>query len=213
MDYLLPTVSKDLKTFHTGKGSEMAQGCYSPSGSHPGVGEAADVALIPSVHPGLRFPDGDPPGAPHVLRQLAHREHSRRLCAGEAQRRCGDLGPGSAEGPQPEPRARQGTQGGLEPPGLGGPAPATSSGNHGRGTGRPQGPNRKGRGGIRHGTLRTRSWSLVEQGPEDTPVKAKDLFPTPRASPFVWLRRANAQATPASPESTGCGVRVATGGL
>ena len=24
----------------------------------------------------------------------------------------------------------------------------------------------------------TRSWSLVEQGPEDTPVKAKDLFPT-----------------------------------
>ena len=30
-------------------------------GELPGVGEAADVALIPSVHPGLRFPDGDPP--------------------------------------------------------------------------------------------------------------------------------------------------------
>ena len=47
----------------------MAQGCSSPSGSDPGVGEAADVALIPSVHPGLRFPDGDPPKPPHVLRQ------------------------------------------------------------------------------------------------------------------------------------------------
>ena len=40
MDYLLPTVSKDFaglipETFHTGKGSEMAQGCYSPSGSYP----------------------------------------------------------------------------------------------------------------------------------------------------------------------------------
>ena len=68
----------DPKTFHTGKGSEMAQGCYSPSGSYPGIG---DVALIPSVHPGLRFPDGDPPGAPHVPRQLAHGERSRRLRA------------------------------------------------------------------------------------------------------------------------------------
>ena len=28
------------------------------------------------------------------------------------------------------------------------------------------------------GSAPTRSWSLVEQGPEDTPVKAKDLFPT-----------------------------------
>ena len=51
---------------------------YSPSGSYAGVGEAADVALIPSVHPGLRFPDGDPPGAPHVLRQLAHGDAEAR---------------------------------------------------------------------------------------------------------------------------------------
>ena len=65
MDYLLPTVSKDFAgsrdLAHQKEGSEMAQGCSSPSGSDPGVGEAADVALIPSVHPG-------------------------RLCAGEAWR-------------------------------------------------------------------------------------------------------------------------------
>ena len=115
----------------------MAQRCYSPPGCHPGVGEAAVVALVPGVHPGLRLPDGDPPGAPHVPGQLAHGEHSRCLRTGEAQRGCGDLGPGSAEGPQPEPRARQGTQGGLESPGLGGPAPATSSGHHGRRSGGP----------------------------------------------------------------------------
>ena len=152
-----------------------------------GVGEAADVALIPSVHPGLRLPDGDPPGAPHVPRQLAHGEHSRRLRAGEAQRGCGDLGPGSAEGPQPEPRARQGTQGGLEPPGLGGPAPATSSGHHGRRTGGDQ-TEREGEASptVPSGSARsTRSWSLVEQGPEDTPVKAKDLFPATPDLPFA----------------------------
>ena len=130
----------DTTAFHTGKGSEMAQRCYSPSGCHPGVGEAAVMALVPGVHPGLRLPDGDPPGAPHVPGQLAHGEHGRCLRAGEAQRGCGDLGPGSAEGPQPEPRARQGAQGGLESPGLGGPAPATSSGHHGRRTGGPRGP-------------------------------------------------------------------------
>ena len=48
-------------------------------------------------------------------------------------------------------------QGGLEPPGLDGPAPATSSGHHGRRTRRSQGPNRKGRGDIPHGTLRERA--------------------------------------------------------
>ena len=68
----------------------MAQGCYSLSGSYPGAGEAADVALIPSVHPRLRLPDGDPK-APHVPGQLAHGEHSRCLRAGEAQRGGGDL--------------------------------------------------------------------------------------------------------------------------
>ena len=174
------------------KGSEMAQGCSSPSGSDAGVGEAADVALIPSVHPGLRFPDGDPPGAPHVLRQLAHREHSRRLCAGEAQCRCGDLGPGSAE----EPRARQGTDP-LPPPAVeitdGGPD-GDKDQTEGEGEASPTVPSGS--------APSTRSWSLVEQGPEDTPVKAKDLFPTTRTSPFVLLRRSNAQATPARPEST-----------
>ena len=76
MDYLLPTVSKDF------------------------------AGLIPRPStPGLRLPDGDPPGAPHVPGQLAHEEHGRCLRTGEARRGCGDLGPGSAEGPQPEPRA------------------------------------------------------------------------------------------------------------
>ena len=67
----------DPETFHLGEGSEMAKGCSSPSGSGPGVG--AVVALIPSVHPGLRFPNGDPQGAPSVFRQLANRKHSRCL--------------------------------------------------------------------------------------------------------------------------------------
>ena len=79
----------------------MAERCYSPPGCHFGVGEAAVVALVPGVHPGLRLPDGDPPGAPHVPGQLAHGEHGRCVRAGEAQRGCGDLGPGSAEGPGP----------------------------------------------------------------------------------------------------------------
>ena len=55
---------------HTGKGSEMAQRCYSV-GVSPGVGEATVVALVPGVHPGLRLPDGDPPGAPHVPGQMS----------------------------------------------------------------------------------------------------------------------------------------------
>ena len=90
--------------------------------------EAAVVALVPGVHPGLRLPDGDPPGAPHVPGQLAHGEHGRCLRAGEAQ-----------VAQKVPNRARQGAQGGLESPGLGGPAPATSSGHHGRRTGGPRG--------------------------------------------------------------------------
>ena len=90
----------------------------------------------------------------------------------------------------------------VEPPGLGGPAPAppaveiTDAGPDGRkdqtereGEASPTVPSKS--------APSTRSWSLVEQGPEDTPVKAKDLFPT-----TPELRRSNAQATPASPEST-----------
>ena len=136
MDYLLPTVSKDFAGLIPRpskiKDAILRQG-VTPG---PRVGEAAVVALAPGVHPGLRLPDGDPPPG-----QLAHGEHGRCLRAGEAQRGCGDLGPGSAEGPQPEPWARQGTQGGLESPGLGGPAPATRSGHHGRRSGGPRGPN------------------------------------------------------------------------
>ena len=41
----------------------------------------------------------------------------------------------------PNLKLGQGTQGGLESPGLGGPAPATSSGHHGRRSGGPRGPN------------------------------------------------------------------------
>ena len=38
----------------------MAQRCYSPPRCHPGVGEAAVVALVPGVHPGLRLQMGIP---------------------------------------------------------------------------------------------------------------------------------------------------------
>ena len=139
--------------------------------------KAAVMALVPGVHPGLRLPDGDPPGAPHVPGQLAHGEHGRCLRTGEAQRGCGDLGPGSAEGPQPEPRP--GTQGGLESPGLGGPAPApavdiTDAGLEGRedqiekeGEASPLVPSGS--------APSARSWSVV----------AKDLFP---ATPDLPLR-------------------------
>ena len=70
----------------------MAQGCYSPSGCHPGAGEAV-MALVPGFHPGLRLPDGDPLGAPHVPGQLAHEEHGG--CRNLAQKIPNlNLGPG-----------------------------------------------------------------------------------------------------------------------
>ena len=167
----------------------------------------------PLTHPGLRLPLGDPPGAPHVFRQLAHGEHSRCLRAGEAQRGCGDLGPGSAEGPQPEPRARQGTQGGLEPPGLGGRAPATSSG-----------PNRKGRGGIPHGTLRERAIdSLMVIGGAGTRGHTSEgqgpVSRHPGPPPLgggggqTHRQRRPVQNPPAECRRRGCGVRMATGGF
>ena len=174
---MLPTVSKDFAgdstAVHTGKGSEMAQRCYSPPGCHFGVGEAA---VGPGVHPGLRLPDGDPPGARHVPGQLAHGEHGRCLRAGEAQRGCGDLGPGSAEGPQPEPRARQGTQGGLESPDPL-PPPAVDITDAGP-EGREDQIEREGEASpsVPSGSAPSaRSWSVVEHEPGDTPVKAKDL--------------------------------------
>ena len=107
----------------------MAQGCSSPSGSDPGVGEAADlgnwltestadvyvrekrnvvVEIWGQVAPAVEITDAGPDG---------HKDQTE----GEGE---------------------------ASPTVFSGSAPST------------------------------RSWSLVEQGPEDTPVKAKDLFPT-----------------------------------
>ena len=167
----------------TGKGSEMAQGCYSPSGSYPGVGEAAVVALIPSVHPGLRFP-----GAPHVPRQLAHGERSRRVrekrnVVVEIWGQVAQKVPNLNLGPGRERRED------LNHPDWADPLPPpavdiTDAGPDGR---RGQ-TEREGETSptVPSGSApSTRSWSLVEHGPEDTPVKAKDLFP---ATPDLPLR-------------------------
>ena len=136
------------------------------------------VALVPGVHPGLRLPDGDPPGAPHVPGQLAHGEHGRCLRTGEAQRGCGDLGPGSAEGPQPEPRSRRRED--LIHPDWADPLPPpavdiTDAGPEGRedqiekeGEASPSVPSGS--------APSARSWSVMEHETGDTPVKAKDLF-------------------------------------
>ena len=93
----------DSTAVHTGKGFEMAQRCYSPPGCQCGVGEAAVVALVPGVHPGLRLPDGDPPGAPHVPGQLAHGEHSRGSRTGPGRERREDLNHPDWADPLPPP--------------------------------------------------------------------------------------------------------------
>ena len=157
IDYLLPTVSKDFagvipRPSTPERALRWLKDAILRRGVTP-VGEAADVALIPSVHPGLRFPDGDPPGAPHVPRQLAHGENSRRLRAGEAQRCCGDVAqkvPNLNLGPGRERRED------LNHPDWADPLPPpagdiTDAGPVGRR------PNGKGRGDIPHGTFRERA--------------------------------------------------------
>ena len=146
----------------------MAQGCKSPSGSYPRV-------LKPLTWHSFRVSSRtalsrwDPPGAPHVPRQLAHGEHSRRLRAGEAQRCCGDLGQVAQKVPnrtsgQWTSQTQDRTVAGAKPKGKTSPT-------------------------VSRGARLDSSWSLVEHGPEDTPVKAKDLSPPPRTFPFVWWRR------------------------
>ena len=98
MDYLLPTVSKDFAGLI-------------PRPSTPGLVKPLSWHSFRVFIPDCAFQMG--------IAACTWAIGSRR--ARQMSTCCGDLGPGSAEGPQPEPRARQGTQGGLESPGLGGP--------------------------------------------------------------------------------------------
>ena len=155
----------DPETFHTGTGSEMAQGCYSPSGSYPGIGEAADVALIPSVHPGPQerrmylgnwltestadvYVREKRNVVVEIWGQVAQKVPNLNLGPGRERRE--DLNHPDWADPLPPPAVKDQTEGEGEA------SPTVPSGS----------------------APSTRSWSLVEQGPEDTPMKAKNLFPT-----------------------------------
>ena len=186
MDYLLPTVSKDfaglIETFHTGKAFEMAQGCDSPSGSFPGIGEAADVALIPSVHPDCAFQMGIPRDRRMYLgnwltESTAVYVREKRNVVVEIWGQVAQKVPNLNLGPGRERRED------LNHPDWADPLPPpaveiTDAGPDGRwdqterdGEASPTVPSGS--------APSTRSWSLVEQGPEDTPA----CFPPPGLPP------------------------------
>ena len=184
----------------------MAQRCYSPPGCHPGFGEAAVVALVPGVHPGLRLPDGDPPERRMYLGNWLTEStadvyvREKRNVVVEIWGQVAQKVPNLNLGPGRERRED------LNHPDWADPLPPpavdiTDAGPEGRedqiekeGEASPSVPSGS--------APSARSWSVVEHEPGDTPVKAKDLFPATPTSPFGWWRRSNARATPASPEST-----------
>ena len=172
--------------------------------SPPGVGEAAVVALVPGVHPGLRLPDGDPPGAPHVpwLTESTADVYVRekRNVVVEIWGQLAQKVPNLNLGPGRERREDLNHPDWADPL----PPPAVDITDAGP-EGREDQIEKEGEAShsVPSGSAPSaRSWSVVEHEPGDTPVKAKDLFPATPTSPFGWWRRSNVRATPASPEST-----------
>ena len=158
------------------------------AGVSPGIGEAAVVALVPGVHPGLRLPDGDPPGAMYLGNWLTESTadvyvREKRNVVVEIWGQVAQKVPNLNLGPGRERRED------LNHPDWADPLPPpavdiTDAGPEGRedqiekeGEASPSVPSQS--------APSARSWSVVEHEPGDTPVKAKDLFP---ATPDLPLR-------------------------
>ena len=197
MDYLLPTVSKDFaglipRPSTPEKTLKKTQGCYSPSGSCPGLVKPLTWHSFRVFIPDCAFQMGIPRERRMYRGNLTESTadvyvREKRNVVVEIWGQVAQKVPNLNLGPGRERRED------LNHPDWADPLPPpavdiTDAGPDGR---RGQ-TEREGETSptVPSGSApSTRSWSLVEKGPEDTPVKAKDLFPT---TPDLPLRVAAA---------------------
>ena len=117
MDFLIPTVSKDFNGLIARPSTpDRALRCPGTAGCNQGPGGSTELALLPSLHPRLRFPVGHSPDTETVPGQLVDGVH-----AGKAE--CGGvhLGEGGQPGPLPQHGPRTASQRRPGPSWLGRP--------------------------------------------------------------------------------------------